>query len=191
MRENETVNSFQAALALFGSRVHQVRDDQWDAPTPCAEWSVRDLVNHLAVEQMWVPPLVVDGATVGDLADRWAGDQLGGDPVATWDRVARESLAAFRSPGALDRTVHLSMGETPVAEYCSQMTMDATVHGWDLSRALGVDDGLPPDLVELSLRETEPYADDLAASGLFAPALPVPAGADDQTRLLARLGRGA
>ncbi|MFD9908942.1 TIGR03086 family metal-binding protein [Streptomyces sp. NPDC059063] len=177
------------ALDAFTARVHAVRGDQWDAPTPCTDWSVRDLVNHLAGEQLWVPPLVRDGATVEAVGDTFDGDLLGSDPAASWATAAAASRAAFREPGALDRTVHLSYGDTPARAYCAQMVTDLVVHTWDLARAIGADERLPDDLVDLARREVAPYAADLVKSGLFAPAVPPPPGADDQTKLLSLLGR--
>ncbi|OAR22980.1 TIGR03086 family protein [Streptomyces sp. ERV7] len=176
------------AVALFGSRVHAVRPDQWDLPTPCAEWSVRDLVNHLAVEQLWVAPLVAEGRTIADVGDAFDGDVLGAGPVGVWDTAVAAAVAAFAEPGALDGTVHLSYGKTPAAAYCSQMVADAVVHSWDLSRAIGADERLPDALVEAAAREFGGYADQLPPSMFDAP-VEVPDGADAQTRLLAMLGR--
>ncbi len=177
------------ALDLFTQRVHAVRADQWDAPTPCTDWTVRDLVNHLTAEQLWVPPLLRDGATVDSVGDAFDGDMLGPDPVASWDTAAAASRAAFHEPGALDRAVHLSFGETPAPFYCGQMTTDLVVHAWDLSRAIGADETLPEALVEFSLGEIAPYAEELEKSGLFAPPIPPPPGADAQTELLCLVGR--
>ncbi|MFE6160274.1 TIGR03086 family metal-binding protein [Streptomyces sp. NPDC056486] len=178
-----------AALELFTDRVHAVGADQWDAATPCTDWSVHDLVNHLTTEQLWVPSLVRDGATMESVGDAFDGDMLGPDPVASWDTAAAASREAFREPGAVDRTVHLSFGDTAAEFYCGQMITDLVVHAWDLSRAIGADEKLPDDLVAFSLRETKPYAADLAKSGLFAPAVEPPQGADAQTELLSLLGR--
>lgn len=189
MTRKEILDRFTEAVDLFGSRVHSVADDQWDAPTPCAEWSVRDLVNHVTVEQMWVPRLVRDGATVDEVGDAYDGDRLGGDPVGAWDRAAAEATRVFAEAGALNRTVHLSYGDTPAAAYCAQMTTDATVHAWDLSRGIGADEELPPDLAAAALHEVEPYANGLHKTGLFAPPTEPPPGADDRARLLSLLGR--
>ncbi|MEV0320929.1 TIGR03086 family metal-binding protein [Streptomyces sp. NPDC050658] len=178
-----------AALDLFTDRVHEIRADQWDAPTPCTEWSVRDLVNHLTAEQLWVPSLVRDGATIASVGDSFDGDMLGPDPVASWDTAAEASRRAFGEPGALDRTVHLSFGDTSAVFYCGQMICDLVVHAWDLSRAIGADETLPEDLVAFSVREITPYAADLEKSGLFAPAVEPPADASVQTKLLSLLGR--
>jgi uncharacterized protein (TIGR03086 family) len=186
---DEILRMHGLALDFFSAGVHAVRDDQWDADTPCADWSVRDLVNHLVVEQLWVPPLVRDGATIAQAGDAYDGDQLGDDPVGVWDRSAEEARAAFSEPGALDRTVHLSYGDTPGAAYCGQMTTDAAVHGWDLARAIGADERMPDGLASAALREVEPYAAGLHKSGLFAPPVTPPSGADDRTKLLCLLGR--
>ncbi|HEX7097018.1 MAG TPA: TIGR03086 family metal-binding protein [Acidimicrobiales bacterium] len=178
------------ALASFGRLVHAVRPEQWGAPTPCRDWDVRALVNHLVVEQLWVPEMLA-GRTVAEVGDRFDGDQLGDDPVAAWDRAVEGVLAAVAEPGALTRTVHLSYGDVPAEHYCAEMTWDATVHSWDLARAIGADDRLDPSLVEFALSVVEAQAAQLAASGLFDPPIDVPADADQQTRLLALVGRRA
>ncbi|MEU6890815.1 TIGR03086 family metal-binding protein [Streptomyces sp. NPDC046557] len=180
-----------AALRLFGERVRVIADEQWGAPTPCTEWTVRDLVNHVTGEQLWVAPLVTEGRTVEDVGDAFSGDLLGDDPVVAWDRASVAAHSAFAAPGALDKTVKLSYGPARGSAYCSELTADCVVHAWDLSRAIGADDRMPDGLVEFSLKEVMPYADALAPSGMYAEPLEVPPGADAQTRLLALLGRRA
>ncbi|MCC9705644.1 TIGR03086 family metal-binding protein [Streptomyces sp. MNU76] len=177
------------AQDLFGARVHAVRDDQWGADTPCAEWSVRDLVNHLVSEQLWVPSLVRDGCMIEEVGDTFGGDLLGPDPAASWDTAAHSAREAFTAPGALERTVHLSYGDTPATAYCAQMVADLVVHAWDLSRAIGADERLPGELVRFAVDEIAPYAGDLEKSGLFGAPVAPPVGADAQTRLLCLLGR--
>ncbi|MFJ8075048.1 TIGR03086 family metal-binding protein [Streptomyces sp. NPDC096176] len=179
------------ALALFTDRVHAVRDDQWDEPTPCTEWSVRDLVNHLTAEQLWVPDLVTEQATIEDIGDAYDGDVLGEHPRRTWDAAARAAHKAFSAQGALEGTVQLSYGETPTTAYCAQMISDAVVHAWDLSRGIGAEERLPDALVAFTLEEVAPYAAELSKSGLFAPPIEPPPGDDPQSRLLAMLGRRA
>jgi uncharacterized protein (TIGR03086 family) len=174
----------------FGQRVHAVRDDVWSDPTPDTEWDVRELVNHLVVEQLWVPPLMA-GSTIADVGDRFDGDQLGDDPGQAWDRAAAAAREAFSAPGAFDRIVHLSAGDKPAVEYLREMAMDLVIHTWDLARALHVDEQLEPELVDWVYRRYEPQADSLASWGVFAPRVPVPDDADQQTKLLAIFGRDA
>lgn len=178
----------QRALDGFGRLVHQIRPDQWHDSTPCTEWDVRTLVNHLVNEQEWVPPLV-EGQTVEQVGDRFEGDQLGDDPATAWDRAAAQAHQALAEPGALSRTVHLSYGDSPAESYAWEMVSDAVVHSWDLARGIGADDHLDPELVDVVLKRTQPHADSLAASGYFAPQVPVPEDADPQTKLIALFGR--
>ncbi|HEX2297902.1 MAG TPA: maleylpyruvate isomerase N-terminal domain-containing protein, partial [Pseudonocardiaceae bacterium] len=65
-QENTTLAQYATGLAEFDRRVEAVAPDQWNNPTPCTEWDVRALVNHLVTEQLWVP-LLLDGATVEDV----------------------------------------------------------------------------------------------------------------------------
>ncbi|MEO3812753.1 TIGR03086 family metal-binding protein [Sphaerisporangium sp. B11E5] len=186
--EDRELELHAVAMDEFGLRVGMVRADQWDAPTPCSEWTVRDLVNHLVVEQLWVPPLV-GGATVADVGDRFDGDQLGDDPAGAWHRAAAEAQAAFAAPGALDREVHLSYGTVPCRVYCREMATDLAVHAWDLARALGVDEHVDPRLMAAAYDHLAPMREGLTGTGLFAEPVPVPGDADIQTRTLALTGR--
>ena len=185
--DDDVAELYGRALDEFSGRVHAVRTDQWGCPTPCKDWAVRHLVNHLVAEQLWVPPLLA-GATVADLGDAFSGDVLGTDPVAAWDAAAAAARAAFAEPGALERTVHLSYADRPGEEYAREMIFDLVVHSWDLARGISVDDTVDPGLVEAVYGRLEPDVD-LSASGLFDEPVPVPADADEQTRLIALTGR--
>jgi len=184
----DVLDLHRRALAEFGRRVHAVRPDQWGCPTPCADWEVRNLVNHLVAEQLWVPPLLA-GKRVTDLGAGFAaGDVLGDDPVAAWDAASSAAAAAFAEPGALGRVVHLSYADRPGEEYAREMIFDLVVHSWDLARGISADESLDPALVEAVYSSIEPDTD-LAATGLFDQPVPVPADADEQTRLIAFTGR--
>jgi uncharacterized protein (TIGR03086 family) len=186
----ELKSLFRRAAAGFGRHVHAVTAGQWHDPTPCDDWDVRTLVNHVTVEQLWVPPLA-GGSTVAEVGARLDGDQLGDDPVAAWDGAVEASLRAFEAPGALDGTVMLSSGERPMSEYCWEMTTDALIHSWDLARGVGGDEALDPELSELVYERTLPIADQLQESGMFKPPVPVPDDAPLPTKLLALFGRRA
>lgn len=134
------------AVAHWVSVVRAVPDDGWGRPTPCADWDVRTLVNHVVNEQLWVPPLM-EGRTIAEVGDRFDGDQLGATPVAAAEQGAKGATAAFEAPGALDRTVALSFGDTPAAEYGWQLTADHLVHSFDLAAAIGAELTPPESLV--------------------------------------------
>ncbi|KNB53952.1 TIGR03086 family metal-binding protein [Streptomyces caatingaensis] len=184
----ELLAHHEEALGLFGERVHAVRPRQWDGPTPCTEWTVRDLVNHLTAEQLWVPRLL-DGESIEDVGRELEGDVLGDDPAGAWDAAAAGAAEAFARRGALGRTVKLSYGETGADAYCAEMTADAVVHTWDLSRAIGAPEEMPDELVAAAQRVFGAYGDDMSPTGLFGAPVPVPEVADAWTTLLARLGR--
>jgi uncharacterized protein (TIGR03086 family) len=181
---------FDRATSHFGTLVRSIDDAQWTAPTPCTDWDVRALVNHLVYEARWAPPLL-QGETIEQVGTRFDGDLLGDAPQASYDGALGEAVAAVHEPGALERTVHLSFGDTEAAEYVTQLTGDFVVHGWDLARAIGADERIDPELVDFVQRSAEPQAELLAASGLFDPPLPVAEDADPQTKLLAMFGRPA
>jgi uncharacterized protein (TIGR03086 family) len=178
------------AMDRFSDNVRQVRDDQWDRPTPCADWNVRELVNHVVNENRWTPPLL-EGQTIAEVGDRFDGDLLGDDPKLAWEESAREATAAVHGDGALDRTVHLSFGDTPGSEYVWQLFADILVHGWDLARGIGADDRLDPDLVEACASWFAEVEAAYRSAGAVGPRPEVSDDADPQTRLLAAFGRAS
>ena len=172
----------------FAALVAGVGSEQWHDDTPCSEWDVRTLVHHLLYEQRWVPPLL-EGLTIEQVGDRFEGDLMG-DDASTWPGLLASSMeeahAAVAQPDALERTVHLSFGDTSGQEYVMQLTADLAIHAWDLARATGQDDAIDPDAVALLLPWAEANADLLAGSGMFGS--PIDAGPDapDDVRLLGR-----
>jgi uncharacterized protein (TIGR03086 family) len=189
-RPADIVGLFRRAANSFGERVHGVRDDQWSGPTPCTEWDVRTLVNHLVYEMRWAVPLF-EGSTIADVGDRFEGDLLGDDPVAAWDDAGAAAVSAVTEPGVMRRIVHLSFGDVPGEEYAWQLFADLTVHGWDLARATGQDEMIDPALLGPLAKWFADHAEGYRSSGSTAPRPPVADDADDQTRLLADFGRSA
>ncbi len=96
--------------------VESVDADQWQQPTPCSEWSVRDLVNHVVGEDLWTAPLL-QGSTIEEVGDRFDGDLLGDDPVARVRAAAAEAVAAVADRLPRGGTVQLSYGEEQLDEY--------------------------------------------------------------------------
>jgi uncharacterized protein (TIGR03086 family) len=187
--ETDVRNLHQRATESFGARVQAIRDDQWASRTPCEEWDVRTLVNHLVYETRWMPPLL-DGSTIAEVGDRFEGDLLGGDGKAAWHESATDAVAAVHEESAMERTVHLSFGDLPGREYTMQIVADLLIHGWDLARAIGADDRLDPELVEACASWFAAMEEPYRAAGAIGPRVEVPSDADAQTRLLAQFGRG-
>lgn len=181
---------YRRAQDAFGARVHGVADDGWAAATPCAEWDVRQLVNHLVDELRWAVPLLA-GRTIAEVGDRFEGDLLGDDQAGRWDDAALAARAAVDDEGAMDRTVHLSFGDFPGREYAMQLFADLLIHGWDLSVATGQDPRLDPELVGACAVWFAGVADGYRQAGAVGPRLDVPPDAGPQERLLAAFGRSA
>ncbi len=175
-------------MDVFDRAVHRIGPTDWDSPTPCTEWSVRDLVGHLVYEQLWVPEMLA-GKTMAEVGDKYDGDQLGDDPKGVWTESSRAARAALLALDSLDRTVHLSFGDADVTEYGWQLTTDLAVHGWDLATALGAEAGMGDELALAVLAYVEPNFAAWSSSSMFADPVPVPDGADAETRLVSLLGR--
>jgi uncharacterized protein (TIGR03086 family) len=176
------------AVLGFGARVHAIGADQWRLPTPCPDWDVHSIVNHLVGENRWTAPLM-SGMTVGAVGDRFDGDLLGDDPKRAWEEASAEAVRAVRAPGALDRIVHLSFGDVPGSEYAWQLFADHLVHTWDLARAIGADDRLDEDLVAACAQWFSAREEQYRAGGVIGDRVSAAEDADEQTRLLAAFGR--
>jgi uncharacterized protein (TIGR03086 family) len=176
------------ALAGFDAVVQQVSEDQWTLPTPCSEWDVHALVNHVLGEARWTAPLLA-GSTIEEVGDRLDGDLLAGDPLAAWAAGHEEAAAATSAPEVTERTVHLSFGPTPAEEYLRQLTADYLIHSWDLAVAIGADEQLDPELVDAVEAWFVPRAAAYRAAGAVAAQVHTTAQDDPQRRLLGMFGR--
>ena len=92
----------------------------WSGPTPCSDWTVHDLVNHVVGEDRWTRPLV-EGRTIADVGDTLDGDLLGDDPVAAARAAAEDALAAVADRLPHGGKVHLSYGDEDLGEYLRQL----------------------------------------------------------------------
>lgn len=188
---------FVTAGAEFERRLLSVRPDQWDAPTPCTQWNVRQLVNHVTRGNLNYVDLLA-GGTSADFLRKRDLDALGGDPVAAYTASVRELAGAFGLPGALRRTLDYPLGEVSGQQALAVRTTDTVIHTWDLARALGSDDRLDPGLVAwidghlgeiyAGLRET-PVSAETTHRFFAAPSGGLTAGTSRQDRLLHRMGR--
>ena len=184
----DLVDLYRRSLYTFATRVGQVHPEQWSAPTPCADWDVRTLVNHVVGEQLWSAPLL-EGATLDEVGDRFDGDLLGRDPAGAARASATEAAKALEAPDVLGRTVHLSFGDTPAAEYLSQLVADHLIHGWDLAVAIGADPTLDPETVTVVADWFAEREEIYREGGAIGPRVDLPPDAQPGDRLLAAFGR--
>jgi uncharacterized protein (TIGR03086 family) len=188
----DSMELYRRAQEGFDAVLADVRQDQWDVPSVCAGWSVRDVAGHV----IWGQHQVRAWATGEDYTERGGapgapgpGALAGDEPLVTW-RAAREATVATLTEEALARlTVIPGIGEIPLAAVVTLLITDHVTHTWDIGHALGSDVRLDPALVAVAFDWARTNA--VRQPAFFGPELTPPAGADEQTRLLAFLGRAA
>ena len=184
----DVVDLHRRSIEEFAQRIEAVGEDQWSLPTPCSDWNVRTLVNHIVAENLWTPPLM-EGKTIADVGDRFDGDVLDDDPKGAWREASAAAVESASQESVMERTVHLSFGDVPGSEYALQLFADHVIHGWDLAAAIGAEQDIDPKLVDACAKWFASIEDAYRAAGAIGPRPEVPAGADEQTTLLAMFGR--
>jgi uncharacterized protein (TIGR03086 family) len=180
LRLDRAFASTRAVLATVGP-------DQLDAPTPCASWDVRALINHFVDSARWA------GATLGTGDQAVDADDADRDFLVRYDESTALALAAFEAEGALEKAVRLPFGEFTGAALMGMAITDQFTHGWDLARAIGHHTDLDPELADELLAQTrdtivEEYRGPDGVA-LFGPIVQAPPGAHAADRLAAFLGR--
>jgi uncharacterized protein (TIGR03086 family) len=137
-----------------GGRLHQlvaaVRSDQWGGPTPCDEWTVRDLVVHIVAANVKYAEIARGADFTPGAPDVQIGDDLAGEYLSTLN----DMLAGWREPGALTREMGLPRGQRGPAEVAAWLHLAETLcHGWDLASSIGLPPGFDDDVVAASLEE--------------------------------------
>lgn len=149
---------------------------------------MRDLVVHVASGAR-AAALAVDGAPLEQVVAGIDVDDFGTELTVATSEALGSQEAAFAVPGARDRVVEHRVGVVPAEVLLGFRVGDAVVHGWDLRRALSMDEHLEPDLVDVAWGVYEPKGQALERSGRFAARLPEDGDAPLQSRLLRLVGR--
>jgi len=180
----ETSERYARLSDAFARKVAAVPPDAWDNATPCAEWTARDLVQHMIDTQGMFLGFV--GGELGDIPS------VHDDPLAAWNAaravVLRDLEDPARAGAEFDGFFGRSTFEAGVDRF---LNFDLVVHGWDLARATGQDEHVDPDDVARVQKAAEAFGDAMRSPKAFGPEVDAPPGADAQTKLLAFLGRRA
>jgi uncharacterized protein (TIGR03086 family) len=179
---SEDAERYERVARGFTVRLTQVGPDQWGNATPCAEWTVRDLVAHVVDTNRRVlstvegsEPVPVDAA---------------GDLVAQWTAVTGDVLAAVKDPERGPKVVQSFTGEARFESLVGGLACsDTIIHTWDLARATGQDEQLDQGAVSHCHALLEGFGEGIRRPGGFSAALPATPDADDQTRFLHFAGR--
>ena len=150
-------------LAVTRAYVAGTRPSQLGLPTPCADWDVRALLNHV-VGNNDLYAAGASGLTV-DWAER-ARDRVGDDPLAAYDRSAAAVTAAFTAADPATE-IRFPFGVLPAEQAVAVHFVDILVHGWDLAVATGQDPALPDDLAEMAMMVVAAYPPEVWGTPAF------------------------
>lgn len=173
--------------------VAQVRDGQWDDPTPCGTWSLRRLLAHMTAQHLGFAA-AAEGGPVDEAV--WQETPLDDPRRAYADSVDRV-LDAFAADGVLDREVVLPWIH-PTFGFAAPRAIgfhlvDYVVHGWDVAASLGIRAAYDEDLVlaaaEVARKEVPEGPSRERPGASFRPAVELAGAASAEDRLLAALGR--
>jgi len=156
--------------------------DDWDAGSPCEEWTAKDVLDHVVDTQR--DYLVKHGAEPGLRVD--------GKPDVVWHAHLDGVRRVLADRDFAEERFDGYFGPTTVEDLLAGFYgFDMTVHRWDLGRSTGQD--ITFDQTEMDSLEAwiDRLGDALYGDGVCKPPLDVPDDAQRQTRLLARLGRRA
>jgi len=180
----DPIERIDRATAFAGQKVTGVAPADLSSPTPCAEFDVRGLLNHMIGGLA-----MLTTAANGGKAQIPQGDQFADDPAAVYDDRRRALMTAVRGDGALDHNWEMPFGSMPGAMMAQIAFMEHLTHAWDVAKATGQDTTLPNDLVIECLEVVTPMDAMLRMPGVCGPAVSIPDDATPQDKLIAFLGR--
>ena len=184
----DAIENFERAVDIAHAVMQKVTPSDLDKPTPCPDWTVRALANHMVGGCMLFSRAVGGEAITQRPAPT---DLLGDDPAGAYGQAAEAATVSWNEPGALERTLTIPAGQLPANVAIGIHTTDQLLHACDLAHALGHDLRLPEDLAEATLTFMQQFVtpERRGAGKPFAEAVVVQDGATVQQRLVAFGGR--
>jgi uncharacterized protein (TIGR03086 family) len=134
------LGAHRRAQDTFAHVLANVTCDQLSSPTPCPEWDVKALIDHVIAGNQRVVQRA--GGRVAPLPEGFA---------AAHRASAEAAHKTFAGPQALNRTYRLPIGELPGTTFIELRTSDLLTHAWDLAVATGQSTDLDPELGEYVL----------------------------------------
>jgi uncharacterized protein (TIGR03086 family) len=178
------------SLDLLEAVAAAVTDATGQAPTPCAEWTVTQVLQHAAGDQLaWAAAI---GVGTGPAENPFApSGHLDGGVNDLIKPALAAARAAWETVQAEDDAVPtpLPQGPLPAPIAAGACALDAAVHAWDIAAALGRHGRLPDELARQLLPAARAVAEPLRAYGAYAAALPPRPADGGAAELLRYLGR--
>jgi len=179
-----SLDRFDRSAATATAVIDAVTSDQYDDPTPCSDWTVRQLLNHVIGGSKIFTVILTGGAPV----DRTA-DHVGSDHAASFRSAISDLRAAFAADGALDGTYQGPLGETSGAFLMRMRVNEMMVHSWDLARATGQSTDLDPELAAECIEDIRRVQEAGRGAPMFKPMQPAGSEATVADQLAAMAGR--
>ena len=170
--------------------VDGVTPQQLSAPSPCTDWTVRDVINHITSGAQMFALSAEHGAVPEEEIGRLMGaDNLGDDYKGAFRAASNKALDVFNQPGVLDKTVTLPFGQMPASTALDIAVVDVATHTADIARATGqeMDD---QEMLEAALAKGKTMITaEWRRPGIFGDEQPAPDDASATDKLLAFAGR--
>lgn len=170
--------------------IRTIETDQLGAPTPCREYDVGQLVNHLL---FWGPSL--EGAARKESIPPPEDDDRDivlthGDWAVALEAQLERLVAAWSEPVAWEGTTTMgSPMELPAPMVGGMVLGELVVHGWDLARATGQQPQWAAEIIETTHQQMAEIAEQGRQMGVFGPEVPVPKTGSTLDRMLGLTGR--
>jgi uncharacterized protein (TIGR03086 family) len=177
----DTAAAYRARAAQFLDVLHDVPADGWDRPSPCEEWTVRQVVEHMVDSQRDIVRRV-------DL-ELPARRDAASDPVGAMAEVVAAMQEILDDPSKAGREYDGAFGRASLADTITTFfVFDLSVHRWDIATGSGVGTTFDDDELTEIERTLDTVGDSLYNYGACRK-IDVPADADRETQVLGRLGR--
>jgi uncharacterized protein (TIGR03086 family) len=181
---NAAFGLLERAISYALGTVQAVTADSLPAPTPCREWDLGTLLQHVT-ESLDLLHDCIDS----DLVDPTATAPPATDPLGVLRARATQLIGAFSSRRTTQHVVIAGGYRLAVGVIATTGAMEIAVHGWDISRATHEATPIPSKLASELLWVCPMLAVDACHHRLFAPPVPVSSAASSSDQLVALLGR--
>jgi uncharacterized protein (TIGR03086 family) len=179
-----SLDLLQRAIDQLGTLIADIRPEQATQATPCPDWNLRQLVNHVVFDLQ-----TFDASMRGTPRGAPDADLIAGDWQAAYRASASSLMDAWQSRGT-EGSMHTRLGDVPLTWAVDQQVADLAVHGWDVARAVGKPTSqLDPEVGQVGLEFLRANLKPEYRGQAFAPEAPAPDSAPLYDRLAAFSGR--
>ncbi|MEV4015588.1 TIGR03086 family metal-binding protein [Nonomuraea angiospora] len=186
---SEIADRYRTRADIFAAKIAAVAPGRWSNPSPCAEWTARDVVGHIVdMHAAMLSPLGRSLSPAPPVEE---------DPAAAFTAARADVESLLTDPATAAREIDTPGGRMSVEQHIDQVvSADMVLHGWDLARATGQDDTIDPAEIEEMWPAVQRIPDEMRVPGAFGPGIvvfgpevEVPGDAPLQHRVLGLLGR--